>query len=224
MNVLLVEDDERIIEFVRRGLQAEGCQVDVARHGLDGIRHARAGTQVIILDLLLPDIDGREVCRRLRDAGITTPILMLTALDTLEDKVQGLRIGADDYLAKPFAFAELLARVQALARRNGRYQHDPAELRVADLVLDRTTREAWRGDRPIGLTPREFSLLECLISASGKVVSRTQILEQAWGYSKHPLTNVVEVYIRQLRRKVDQGASEQLIQTVRGFGYKIRLR
>jgi DNA-binding response OmpR family regulator len=174
MNVLLVEDDERIIEFVRRGLQAEGCQVDVARHGLEGIRHARAGTQVIILDLLLPDIDGREVCRRLRDAGITTPILMLTALDTLEDKVQGLRIGADDYLAKPFAFAELLARVQALARRNGRYQHDPAELRVADLVLDRETREAWRGERPIGLTPREFSLLECLIRASGKVVSRTR--------------------------------------------------
>ena len=117
MNVLLVEDDERIIEFVRRGLQAEGYQVDVARHGLDGIRRAGASTHVIILDLLLPDIDGREVCRRLRDAGITTPILMLTALDTLEDKVQGLRIGADDYLAKPFAFAELMARVQALGRR-----------------------------------------------------------------------------------------------------------
>jgi DNA-binding response OmpR family regulator len=224
MNVLLVEDDERIIEFVRRGLQAEGCQVDVARHGLEGIRRARSGTQVIILDLLLPDIDGREVCRRLRDAGITTPILMLTALDTLEDKVQGLRIGADDYLAKPFAFAELTARVQALARRSGRYQHDPPELRVADLVLDRETREAWRGERPIALTPREFGLLECLIRASGKVVSRSQILEQVWGCSEHPLTNVVEVYIRQLRRKVDQGMAEPLIQTVRGFGYKIRTR
>ena len=224
MNVLLVEDDERIVEFVRRGLQAEGCQVDVARHGLEGILRARSATQVIILDLLLPDIDGREVCRRLRDAGITTPILMLTALDTLEDKVQGLRIGADDYLAKPFAFAELMARVQALARRNGRYQHDPPELRVADLVLDRETREAWRGRRPIALTPREFSLLECLIRASGKVVGRTQILEQVWGYSRHPLTNVVEVYIRQLRRKVDQGAPQPLIQTVRGFGYKIRTR
>jgi DNA-binding response OmpR family regulator len=222
MNVLLVEDDERIIEFVRRGLQAEGCQVDVARHGLDGIHRARSGTQVIILDLLLPDIDGREVCRRLREAGITTPILMLTALDTLEDKVQGLRIGADDYLAKPFAFAELLARVQALARRNGRYQHHPPELRVADLVLDRETREARRGERSIPLTPREFSLLECLIRASGKVVSRTQILEQVWGYSTHPLTNVVEVYIRQLRRKVDQGSPQPLIQTVRGFGYRIR--
>jgi DNA-binding response OmpR family regulator len=177
---------------------------------------------VIILDLLLPDIDGREVCRRLREAGITTPILMLTALDTLEDKVQGLRIGADDYLAKPFAFAELLARVQALARRNGRYQHHPPELRVADLVLDRETREARRGERSIPLTPREFSLLECLIRASGKVVSRTQILEQVWGYSTHPLTNVVEVYIRQLRRKVDQGSPQPLIQTVRGFGYRIR--
>jgi two-component system, OmpR family, response regulator len=224
MNVLLVEDDERIIEFVRRGLQAEGCQVDVARRGLEGISRARSGTQVIILDLLLPDIDGREVCRRLRDAGVSTPILMLTALDTLEDKVQGLRIGADDYLAKPFAFAELLARVQALARRSGRYQHDPPKLRVADLVLDRETCEARRGERLVPLTPREFSLLECLIGASGKVVSRTQILEQVWGCSRHPLTNVVEVYIRQLRRKVDQGAPQPLIETVRGFGYKIRNR
>jgi two-component system OmpR family response regulator len=224
MNVLLVEDDERIIEFVRRGLQAEGCQVDVARRGLDGLRRARSGARVIILDLLLPDIDGREVCRRLREAGVTTPILMLTALDTLEDKVRGLRIGADDYLVKPFAFAELLARVQALARRNARYHQDPPELRAADLVLDRETREVWRGDRSITLTAREFSLLECLVGASGRVVSRTQILEQVWGLSSHPLTNVVEVYIRQLRRKVDEGAPESLIQTVRGFGYKIRTR
>jgi two-component system, OmpR family, response regulator len=221
MNVLLVEDDERIIEFVRRGLQAEGCQVDVTRHGLEGIRRAHSGTQVIILDLLLPDVDGREVCRRLRDAGNTTPILMLTALDTLEDKVQGLRIGADDYLAKPFAFAELLARVEALARRSGRYRHDPPELRAGDLVLDRETREVWRGERLLALTPREFGLLECLTKAPGKVVSRAQILEQVWGCSSHPLTNVVEVYIRQLRRKLDQGAPESLIQTVRGFGYKV---
>ena len=145
---------------------------------------------------------------------------MLTALDTLEDKVQGLRIGADDYLAKPFAFAELTARVQALARRSGRYQHDPPELRVADLLLDWETREAWRGERPIALTPREFGLLECLIRASGKVVSRSQILEQVWGCSEHPLTNVVEVYIRQVRRKVDQGMAEPPIQMVRGFGYE----
>ena len=224
MNVLLVEDDERIIEFVRRGLQAEGCQVDVARRGLDGLRRASAGTRVIILDLLLPDVDGREVCRRLRESGVATPILMLTALDTLEDKVRGLRIGADDYLVKPFAFAELLARVQALARRSARYHHDPPELRAADLVLDRDTREVWRGKRLIALTAREFSLLECLVRASGRVVSRTQILEQVWGFSRHPLTNVVEVYIRQLRRKVDEGAPEPLIQTVRGFGYKIRSR
>ena len=224
MNVLLIEDDERIIEFVRRGLQAEGCQVDVARRGLDGLRRARSGAHVIILDLLLPDIDGREICRRLSESGVTTPILMLTALDTLEDKVRGLRIGADDYLVKPFAFAELLARVQALARRSARYHHDPPELRAADLVLDRDTREVWRGKRLIALTAREFSLLECLVRASGRVVSRTQILEQVWGFSRHPLTNVVEVYIRQLRRKVDEGAPEPLIQTVRGFGYKIRSR
>jgi two-component system, OmpR family, response regulator len=222
MNVLLVEDDERIIEFVRRGLQSEGCQVDVARRGLDGLRLARSGAHVIILDLLLPDVDGREVCRRLRESGVATPILMLTALDTLEDKVRGLRIGADDYLVKPFAFAELLARVQALARRSARYHHDGPELRAADLVLDRDTREVRRGTRSIALTAREFSLLECLVMASGRVVTRAQILEQVWGLSRHPLTNVVEVYIRQLRRKVDEGSPESLIQTVRGFGYKIR--
>jgi two-component system OmpR family response regulator len=222
MNVLLVEDDERIIEFIRRGLQAEGYVVDVARGGLEGMLRARSpACQLIILDLLLPDIDGREVCRRLRAESVTTPILMLTALDTLEDKVQGLRIGADDYLAKPFAFAELLARVHALARRRTGYRYDQRELRVHDLVLHRETREISRNGRLIALTPREFALLACLMTSAGKVVSRTQILEQAWGSSTHPLTNVVDVYIRQLRRKIDEGNSPPLIQTVRGFGYKI---
>ncbi len=222
MNVLLIEDDERIVEFVRRGLEAEGYRVDVARHGSDGIRRVGAGTQVIILDLLLPDIDGREVCRRLRESGVATPILMLTALDTIKDKVRGLRLGADDYLAKPFAFAELVARVQALGRRRGSYRHDQPALQAGDLVLDRETREVRRGERQIVLTPREFSLLECLIAASGTVLSRSEILEQVWGSCEHPLTNVVDVYVRQLRRKLDQGGSQPLIQTVRGFGYKIR--
>jgi DNA-binding response OmpR family regulator len=148
MNVLLVEDDEWIIEFVRRGLEAEGCRVDVARRGLEGIRRAGATPDVIILDLLLPDIDGREVCRRLRDDGIATPILMLTALDTLEDKVHGLRLGADDYLAKPFAFAELVARVRALGRRSPAYRHVPPLIEIGDLVLDRETREVRRGGQP----------------------------------------------------------------------------
>jgi two-component system OmpR family response regulator len=222
MNVLLVEDDERIIEFVRRGLEAEGYHVDVARDGRDATHRAQSPDyQLIILDLLLPEVDGRDVCRQLRAANLGTPILMLTALDTLEDKVRGLRMGADDYLAKPFAFEELVARVQALARRGAVYRDDHLELRACDLVLDRATREVRRGDRPIQLTPREFALLECLMRSPGKVLSRPLILEKVWGYSKHPLTNVVDVYIRQLRRKVDREAVP-LIQTVRGFGYKLR--
>jgi DNA-binding response OmpR family regulator len=223
MNVLLVEDDERIIEFVRRGLEAEGYDVDVARGGREAIRRAQsADCRLIILDLLLPDLDGREVCRQLRAADVTTPILMLTALDTLEDKVRGLRIGADDYLAKPFAFEELVARVHALGRRGPGYRDSAAELKVHDLVLDRETREVRRGDRLVELTPREFALLECLMRSPGKVVGRPLILEKVWGYSGHPLTNVVEVYIRHLRRKVDQDAPIPLIETVRGFGYRIR--
>jgi two-component system OmpR family response regulator len=224
MNLLLVEDDERIIEFVRRGLEAEGYHVDVARDGRDAARRGQSPDyQLIILDLLLPEVDGRDVCRQLRTANLGTPILMLTALDTLEDKVRGLRMGADDYLAKPFAFEELVARVQALARRGAVYRDDHLELRASDLVLDRATREVRRGDRPIQLTPREFALLECLMRSPGKVLSRPLILEKVWGYSKHPLTNVVDVYIRQLRRKVDREAVP-LIQTVRGFGYKLRNR
>ena len=195
----------------------------MARNGRDALRRAWApACQLIILDLLLPDIDGREVCRQLRAAGLATPILMLTALDTLEDKVRGLRIGADDYLAKPFAFEELVARVQALARRGDVYRGEPAQLRACDLVLDRATREVRRGERLIELTPREFALLECLMRTPGKVLSRPLMLEKVWGCSKHPLTNVVDVYIRQLRRKIDQGAAVPLIQTVRGFGYKLR--
>ena len=223
MNVLLVEDDERIVEFVRRGLEAEGHRVEVACGGMEAIRRAQARhCEVIILDLLLPDLDGREVCRRLRAAQVATPILMLTALDTLEDKVRGLRIGADDYLVKPFAFEELLARVHALGRRGAHYRAAPSEMRVHDLVLDPETREVRRGDRPVQRTPKEFALLECLMRTPGKVVSRALILEQVWGCSSHPLTNVVEVYVRHLRRKVDQGAQTPLIETVRGFGYRIR--
>jgi two-component system, OmpR family, response regulator len=223
MSLLLVEDDERIVEFVRRGLEAEGYRVEVARGGLEAIRRAQAREcELIILDLLLPDLDGREVCRRLRAAQVATPILMLTALDTLEDKVRGLRIGADDYLVKPFAFEELLARVHALGRRGAHYRDGPSQMRVQDLALDLETREVRRGDRPVQLTPKEFALLECLMRTPGKVVSRSLILEQVWGCSSHPLTNVVEVYIRHLRRKVDQGAPVPLIETVRGFGYRIR--
>jgi two-component system OmpR family response regulator len=222
MRVLLVEDDERIVEFVRRGLEAEGYRIEVALTGAEAVRSGSERRHaVIILDLLLPDINGREVCRRLRAVQVRAPILMLTALDTLEDKVSGLQIGADDYLTKPFAFEELLARLQALQRRGGDYNEDQAVLRAGDLWVDRETREVMRGDQRIDLTPKEFALLECLMGRPGKVFSRTMILERVWGTTSDPLTNVVEVYIRQLRRKIDERHARPLIQTIRGFGYKI---
>jgi two-component system OmpR family response regulator len=223
MRVLLVEDDERIVDFVQRGLKAEGYVVDVARSGLEAITLGTAGRfQVVILDLGLPDINGREVCERLRSSGVGTPILMLTARDTVQDKVTGLRSGADDYMTKPFAFEELLARIEVLMRRRGGdIKPEIKEFRIADLILNAETHEVRRGDTLIDLTPKEFSLLECFMRMPGKVLSRTRILEQVWGYSADPLTNVVDVYIRQLRRKIDDDYDIKLLKTVRGFGYKL---
>ncbi len=223
MRVLLVEDDERIVDFVRRGLKAEGYSVEVARNGQEAIPLGTEGKfQVIILDLGLPDLNGRQICERLRAHGVETPILMLTARDTVQDKVVGLRSGADDYMTKPFAFEELLARIEVLSRRrSGEIKPESGELRIADLVLNRETHEVRRGDTLIDLTPKEFALLECFMRMPGKVLSRTRILEQVWGYSSDPLTNVVDVYIRQLRRKIDEDHDEKLLKTVRGFGYKM---
>ena len=223
MRVLLVEDDQRIVDFVQRGLKAEGYAVEVARNGQEAIALGSVGQfQVIILDLGLPDINGRDVCERLRNAGVGTPILMLTARDTVQDKVTGLRSGADDYMTKPFAFEELLARIEVLMRRrNGEIKPETKEFQVADLVLNMETHEVRRGETLIELTPKEFSLLECFMRMPGKVLSRTRILEQVWGYSADPLTNVVDVYIRQLRRKIDDDYAIKLLKTVRGFGYKL---
>lgn len=223
MRVLLVEDDERIADFVQRGLKAEGFVIEVARSGQEAISLGAEGKfQVIILDLGLPDLNGRQVCERLRSNGIETPILMLTARDTVQDKVTGLRSGADDYMTKPFAFEELLARIEALMRRRGgEIKPEFKELRIADLVLNGETHEVRRKDVLIELTPKEFALLECFMRMPGKMLSRTRILEQVWGYSADPLTNVVDVYIRQLRRKIDDDHDLKLLKTVRGFGYKI---
>ena len=223
MRVLLVEDDQRIVDFVQRGLKAEGYAVEVARNGQEAIALGTVGKfRVIILDLGLPDINGRDVCERLRNAGVGTPILMLTARDTVQDKVTGLRSGADDYMTKPFAFEELLARIEVLMRRrNGEIKPETKEFQVADLVLNMETHEVRRGETLIELTPKEFSLLECFMRMPGKVLSRTRILEQVWGYSADPLTNVVDVYIRQLRRKIDDDYAIKLLKTVRGFGYKL---
>jgi len=223
MRVLLVEDDQRIADFVQRGLKAEGYVVEVARSGLEAITLGTVGKfQVIILDLGLPDINGREVCERLRGSGVSTPILMLTARDAVQDKVTGLRSGADDYMTKPFAFEELLARIEVLMRRRGGdIKPETKEFRIADLILNAESHEVKRGDIVIDLTPKEFSLLECFMRMPGKVLSRTRILEQVWGYSADPLTNVVDVYIRQLRRKIDDDYEIKLLNTVRGFGYKL---
>ncbi len=224
MQILLVEDDQRIVDFIQRGLKAEGYLVEVARSGREAITLAtEGGFQVIILDLGLPDLNGREVCECLRGTGVNTPILMLTARDTLQDKVSGLRSGADDYMTKPFAFEELLARIEVLIRRRtgGELKPEVRELRIADLVLNMESHEVKRGEALIELTPKEFSLLECFMRTPGKLLSRTRILEQVWGYSADPLTNVVDVYIRQLRRKIDDNHDLKLLKTVRGFGYKL---
>ena len=223
MQILLIEDDLRIVEFVKRGLEAEGFGVTATGEGALAKELAgRDGWNVIILDIMLPGFDGRDLCRDMRATGITTPILMLTALGSLDDRVAGLRLGADDYLTKPFAFSELLARIEALMRRTGNYNVPETVTKIANLSIDRNRRQVQRGDRTIELTPREFALLDCLVSEPGRVFSRPMILERVWGYTSDPLTNVVEVYIRQLRKKVDADGDDPLIQTVRGFGYRIR--
>jgi DNA-binding response OmpR family regulator len=231
MNILLIEDDPRIADFLLRGLRAEGHQVQRAANGLDGLnlaqdaaRETRPGDPptVLVLDLMLPGMNGMEICQTLRAAGVALPILMLTALSGLEDRVAGLRMGADDYLCKPFEFEELLARLEALARRTRPLQQGRAQrLQVADLVLDRESMKATRADLPLNLTARELALLELLMSAPGRLFSRERILASVWGHSEDPLTNVVDVYIRRLRSKIDEGHATALIHTVRGLGYRL---
>lgn len=221
--VLLVEDDERVADFIRRGLKAEGYAVELAVTGQDAILLATEGQfQTIILDLGLPDIDGQKICECLRARRVNTPILMLTAREGISDKVTGLRGGADDYMTKPFVFEELLARIEALMRRSRSAGNaEPKSFQLADLVLNLETHEVRRGETLIDLTPKEFALLEFLLRMQGKVLSRARILEQVWGFSADPQTNVVDVHIRQLRRKMDDDYAIKLIKTVRGFGYKL---
>jgi DNA-binding response OmpR family regulator len=219
--VLLVEDDPRIARFVRRGLEAEGYAVDFAENGEDGLELCRsADYAVVILDRILPGIDGMEVCESLRREHRSCLVLMLTAKDSVQDKVQGLQVGADDYLTKPFAFDELLARLQALLRRSRPEVAEPT-LQVADLLLDPATRKARRGRREVTLTAKEYMLLAYLMQHAGKVLSRTRILNHVWGYNFDPGSKVVDVYIRYLRQKIDEGAAVPLIRTARGFGYTI---
>ena len=220
MNILVVEDDERISSFLKRGLVAEGHVVDLAQSGEEGLDKGMAPHDVIILDCLLPGKNGDEVCQALRRNGIQTPILMLTAKDTLQDKLHGFDCGADDYLTKPFEFEELLVRLKALSRRKPLLKAN-AQLQVADLTLDRDSQEVHRGGTRLILTRKEFLLLEYLMAHAGKAVSRTSILEQVWGYHHDTLTNSIDVYIGSLRKKIDAGREVKLIHTVRDFGYKI---
>ena len=221
-HILVVEDDERISSFIRRGLEAEGYLVDVVPDGREGVEKGMAPYDLIILDLLLPDQSGHEVCQTLRHEQVQTPILILTAKDALEDKLSGFNHGADDYLTKPFAFEELLARIKALLKRTPSYKEEAAPvLHVADLTLNRSSREVRRGSKVIALTRKEYDLLEFLMSNPDKALSRTSILEQVWGYHYDTMTNTVDVYIGYLRKKVDGGSKTKLIQTVRDFGYKI---
>jgi two-component system, OmpR family, response regulator len=221
MRVLIVEDEAKMAGLLRKGLRQEGFAVDLAGKGEDALWMAGATEyDAIVLDLMLPGIDGIEVCRRLRGDGVWSPILMLTARDGVRDRVAGLDSGADDYLVKPFSYAELLARLRALARRGGGER--PTELRVGDLRLDPAARKVRRGEREIELSAKEFAVLEVFMRRPGEVLSRFQLLEHAWDYEYENRSNIVDSYVRFLRRKVDKPFGVRSIETVRGAGYRLR--
>jgi two-component system, OmpR family, response regulator len=222
VRALLVEDDDTIAEFVARGLREAGCAVDREADGESGLATASAQPyDVAIVDLMLPKRDGLSLIEELRARKISIPVLILSARRSVDDRVRGLQSGGDDYLTKPFAFAELLARVQALVRRSTR-STEPATLTVEDLVLDLLSRRVTRSGRPIDLRPREFTLLEYLMRNAGRVVSKTMILSHVWEYNFDPQTNIVDVLVSRLREKIDRPFDKKLLQTVRGVGYVLR--
>ena len=221
MRILLVEDEPKMASLLRRGLEREAMSVDVAANGEDALwMGGSTEYDAIVLDVMLPGIDGLEVCRRLRADGVDSPVLMLTARDAVADRVRGLDGGADDYLTKPFSYAELLARLRALLRR-GPIER-PVALEVGGLRLDPIRRRCWRGDAEIGLSPKEFALLETFMRRPGDVLTRFQLLEHAWDYEYENRSNVVDSYIRLLRRKIDVPFGVSSIETVRGAGYRLR--
>ena len=220
MRILVVEDEPKIARFIKKGLTEEGYAVDVARDGEEALAFARAAPyDLIVLDLMLPKIDGITVCRKLRKDDIEVSLLILTAKDSIEDRVLGLDAGADDYLVKPFAFAELLARIRALLRRPQAMSSNVLE--VGDLVLDVQKHRVERGGVQVELTSRELSLLEYMMRNPCQVLTRTQIMEHVWNYDFYAGSNVVDVYIRYLRKKIDEGHDDKLIKTMRGVGYSI---
>jgi two-component system, OmpR family, response regulator len=221
MRVLIVEDEMRTAGLLRRGLSEEGYSVDIAVDGPDAVwRASEFSYDAVLLDVMLPGYDGIEVCRRLRSRGRWAPVLMLTARDDLAARVRGLDSGADDYLAKPFSFDELFARLRALIRRGALER--PAQLHCGGLRLDPATRQAWRGDAELELSPKEFALLELFLRHPGQVLTRTRILEHVWDYTYDGVSNVVDQYVGYLRRKIDRPFGIAQLETVRGVGYRLR--
>jgi DNA-binding response OmpR family regulator len=221
MRVLIVEDERKISAYVKRGLEEQGYAVDAAYTGTEALDFADAALyDLILLDILLPEMDGLAVCRELRRKGNRTPVLMLTARDAIDDRVAGLDAGADDYLVKPFALKELLARLRALNRRSADVPKSPV-LQLADLTLDTLTRRVKRGNKTIELAAKEYAVLECLLREPERVLTRTQIAEHVWNYDVFNQSNIVDVYIKNLRRKIDDGFEVKLIHTIRGAGYRL---
>ena len=223
MRALIIEDDEVVSKFIAKGLRQHGYLVDVARDGRDGLFQAlEQAYDVMVVDRMLPGLDGLAVLKTVRSAGNSTPILILSALAEVDNRVEGLRAGGDDYLTKPFAFSELIARLEALQRRPRGGVAADALYRAGDLELDPRRRTVTRAGEPIRLLPREFALLEYLMRHRGQVVTRTMLLENVWDYHFDPQTNVVDVHVSRLRAKVDRPFAEPLIETVRGVGYRLR--
>jgi DNA-binding response OmpR family regulator len=220
MRILLVEDEKNVASFIKKGLEEDVYVVDIAGNGPEGLSMATSNAyDLLIVDIMLPGFSGIEFCKRLREKGVKVPILLLTAIDSVDSKVTGLESGADDYLTKPFAFSELLARIKALLRRAS---DSASELFLGDLRIDLLARKVFRENREIILTPKEFSLLEYFLRNKGKVLSRTEMIENVWGYDFDPNTNIVDVHIKFLREKIDAGFHRKLIHTIRGAGYVLK--
>lgn len=222
-HIAVIDDDEKITSLLRRSLAFEGYDVTTAPDGAEGLKAlSQRQADLVILDVMMPKMDGWEVCRRLREAGIASPVLLLTAKDEVQDRVKGLDMGADDYLVKPFALEELMARVRALLRRRPEKVEESAQFRFDDLVLDVDGRETLRGNRRVELTAKEFDLLHLFMQNPKRVLSRDQIMERIWGYDYSGESNVLEVYIAMLRQKLEERGEKRLIQTVRGAGYVLK--
>jgi DNA-binding response OmpR family regulator len=221
--MLIVEDEARIADFLERGLRAEGHFCVIADNGEEGLALALDGDfDLLLLDLMLPRMHGHEVCQQLRMKKVNTPLIILTALDSVDDIVTGLRLGADDYMTKPFSFEELLARIESVMRRSSERAVEDPRLRAGPLTLDRQSLRVLRGEQEIHLTAKELAILELLMANPGTLFSRERILSNVWGLNMDPLTNIVDVYIGKLRKKIDAGESPSIIETVRGLGYRLK--